>query len=72
MKSIFLSAVFVALLTNCGAAPTLASYVVHEKRASSPRLWNRGERVDGEAILPIRIGLTQNSLEDAEIHLMDV
>jgi tripeptidyl-peptidase I len=72
MKSIFLSAVFVALLNNCGAAPTPASYAVHEKRASSPRRWNRGERVDGEAILPIRIGLTQNSLEDAEIHLMDV
>jgi tripeptidyl-peptidase I len=72
MKSALLSAAFVAFLTNCGAAPTHAIYAVHEKRSSSPRLWNRGERVDGEAILPIRIGLTQNSLEEAESHLMDV
>lgn len=72
MKSTLFAAAFVALLTHCGAAPTPASYTVHEKRSSSPRLWNSGERVDGAAILPIRIGLTQNSLEDAEKHLMDV
>jgi tripeptidyl-peptidase-1 len=37
-----------------------------------PRLWSRSNRVDSEAILPIRIGLTQNNLENAEMHLMDV
>lgn len=72
MKSTLFTAAFLALIANCGAAPTPASYTVHEKRSSQPRLWNRGERVDGEAILPIRIGLIQNSLEDAEFHLMDV
>jgi tripeptidyl-peptidase-1 len=72
MKSTLFAAALVVWIANCGAAPTPASYSVHEKRSSSPRLWNRGERVDGEAILPIRIGLTQASLENAEIHLMDV
>ncbi|KAN0106727.1 putative Tripeptidyl-peptidase sed1 [Hyaloscypha variabilis] len=72
MKSTLFTAAFVALIAHCGAAPTPASYSVHEKRTTSPRLWNRGERVDGDAILPIRIGLTQNSLENAERHLMDV
>jgi tripeptidyl-peptidase-1 len=72
MKSTLFAAAFAAVLATCAAAPTPASYTLHEKRTSSPRLWNRGERVDGEAILPIRIGLTQNSLENAELHLMDV
>lgn len=72
MKSSLVAAAFAALLNICSAAPTSVSYALHEKRSTSPRLWNRGERVDGEAILPIRIGLTQNSLENAELHLMDV
>jgi tripeptidyl-peptidase-1 len=72
MKSTLFAAALAAFIAIGDAAPTPATYALHEKRSSSPRLWARGERVDGDAILPIRIGLTQNNLEDGHIHLMDV
>ena len=72
MKSGVLVAAFAAIFVACEAVPTPSKYAVHEKRSSVPRLWNRGSRIDGDAILPIRIGLTQSNLEDAEAHLMDV
>lgn len=72
MKSTLFAAALAAFVAIGDAAPTPATYALHEKRSSSPRLWVRGERVDGDAILPIRIGLTQNNLEDGHIHLMDV
>jgi tripeptidyl-peptidase-1 len=71
MKSTLFAAVLAAFIAIGDAAPTPATYALHEKRSSSPRLWVRGERVDGDAILPIQIGLAQNKLEDAHIHLVD-
>ena len=72
MKSVLCAAAAAALVAVCGAIPTPSSYVLHEKRSSLPRLWSRGSRIDGEAILPVRIGLTQNNLDNAYVHLMDV
>jgi tripeptidyl-peptidase-1 len=72
MKSTVFTAALVAFVTLCDAVPTPSTYALHEKRTSMPRLWSRSNRVDSEAILPIRIGLTQNNLENAEMHLMDV
>jgi tripeptidyl-peptidase-1 len=72
MKSTLFAAALVVLITNCDAAPTSARYALHEKRSASSRAWVRGERVESDAILPIRIGMTQNNLEDGPIHLMDV
>jgi len=72
MKSTLFAAALAAFIAIGDAAPTPATYALHEKLSSSPRLWVRGKRVDGDAILPIRIWLTQNNLEDAHIHLMDV
>lgn len=45
---------------------------LHEKRSSTPKAWKRSERVHPDAILPIRIGLTQSNLENIYEHLMDV
>lgn len=46
-------------------------YVVHEKRASSGR-WGRTDRVDTNATIPLRIGLTQTNLHLGYDLLMDV
>jgi tripeptidyl-peptidase-1 len=72
MKSSMLAAALVAFVNLCDADPMPSTYALHEKRSSVPRLWSRSNRVEREAILPIRIGLTQNNLENAEMHLMDV
>lgn len=55
------------------AAPGSFS-VVHEKRDfSSPRhLAGRSERVDRDAILPVRIALRQSNLDDGYEYLMSV
>ena len=55
-----------------GAVPTPGTHSLHEKRTSVPRLWARGDRVDRNAILPVRIGLTQQNIDDSYGHLMDV
>jgi tripeptidyl-peptidase-1 len=72
MKSVILAVALAAFVQLGNAVPTRNSYALHEKRTVVPRLWNRGERVDREAVLPIRIGLTQNNLEIGEDLLMDV
>jgi tripeptidyl-peptidase-1 len=72
MKSQFFAAALAAFSSLCDAVPTPSTYALHEKRTSIPRLWARGNRVESDAILPIRIGLTQSNLENAEDHLMDV
>jgi tripeptidyl-peptidase-1 len=72
MKPGLFAAALSAFVAVCEAVPTPSKYAVHEKRSSIPRLWNRGSRVERDAILPIRIGLTQSNLESGEVHLMDV
>jgi tripeptidyl-peptidase-1 len=73
MRPTLAAALAVVFFTLCEAIPTPEpTYTLHEKRSGSPRLWARGERVSRNAILPVRIGLAQNNLEDGHIHLMDV
>ena len=72
MRSSLIAAALASFLTLCKAVPPPSTYAVHEKRTSVPRLWARGNRVENDAILPIRIGMTQSNLENAEDHLMDV
>lgn len=67
-----LIAAIVGFGIGCRAIPTLSTHALHEKRSSMPRLWERGSRVDGHAILPVRIGLTQNNLDNGYDYLMDV
>ena len=46
------------------AVPTRTTqFNVHERRERKPLMWERGERVQREVILPVRIGLTQRNLD---------
>lgn len=42
-------------------------YVLHEQRQWMPLHWEQGARVDAEAIVPLRIGLTQQNVQDGYI-----
>lgn len=61
-----------ALLAVTSAAPTREHYVIHERREILPRAWVKRDRLSSEQYLPIRIGLAQSELENAEYHLMSV
>ena len=52
------------------AAPT-SRLVVHEKR-SSPLDHAKRQRIDGDAIIPVRIALTQSNLDKGYAYLMEV
>ncbi|KAF5868249.1 putative subtilisin-like protein [Botrytis fragariae] len=41
-------------------------HVVHEKRSSPPPKWKRSARLHPQAVIPVRIGLTQQNLHRAE------
>jgi tripeptidyl-peptidase-1 len=65
--------VFVAAVASLtSAAPASIKHVLHEERQSPPSDYKKGARVEGSAILPMRIGLTQTNLENGYDHLMDV
>lgn len=77
MKLVSASLALAATLTLCEASPAPHSsdrgtHVVHEKRSEASSPWVKGPKVDKDAILPIRIGLTQSNLENGYDHLMDV
>ena len=57
------------LATTAVAAPT-NSHVLHEKRGFSDAV--RRGKVDPEAIIPIRLALTQSNLDSGYDHLMSV
>lgn len=64
---------FAGVLVPCslaGAVP--ASHVVHEKRDVHSHTWVKRARVEGSAVVPVRIGLRQSNLEKAHEYLMDV
>lgn len=69
-SQVLLAATSYAALVGCTAIP--ASYAVHEKRQSPPRQWTKRGRVQADAVLPIRIGLTQTNLEKGHEFLMEV
>ena len=54
------------------AVPSSSNLIVHEKRHAPPTRWNKRDRIPSSAILPVRIGLTQNNLEKGHDFLMDV
>lgn len=57
---------------GCHAIPAPAAHAPHEKRLVIPRLWQRESRIESDAILPVRIGLTQKNLDNGYEYLMDV
>ena len=62
----------IALTSLVDARPAPPTHVVHEKRHEGMRTWVKRERVAGDAILPIKIGLTQQNLDKGYDYLMDV
>ena len=62
----------VALALKCSAAPSPGKHLVHEKRDGEPHQWERRHRAIANQVLPIRIGLRQRNLENAERYIHDV
>ena len=61
------------VLAACSyAAPYPASHTLHEKRHTSSSPWVKRDRIPADALLPMRIGLTQRNLEKGYDFLMDV
>ncbi|KAH7321462.1 putative protease S8 tripeptidyl peptidase I, partial [Rhexocercosporidium sp. MPI-PUGE-AT-0058] len=61
----------IAVTVECAAVPK--SHVLHEKRdAASSHQWVRREQIPASAILPMRVGLKQQNLENGHGYLMDV
>jgi tripeptidyl-peptidase-1 len=66
------SFVVVAIAVLASSAPASIKHVLHEERQFPPSDYRKGTRIEGSAILPMRIGLTQTNLENGYDHLMDV
>jgi len=60
----------IAALSN--AAPAPIKHVQHEKRQTPSSDWVKVARIEGTAILPMRIGLTQSNLDKGHDLLMEV
>ncbi|KAF9464191.1 Pro-kumamolisin, activation domain-containing protein [Collybia nuda] len=62
-----------ALSGICLAIPSNRfKHVVHERRAADPLDWVRSRRLEGDKILPMRFGLTQQNMDKIEEMLMAV
>ncbi|KAI0872551.1 peptidase S8/S53 domain-containing protein [Hypoxylon argillaceum] len=69
------SALVVALASSATtslAAPSSSKHVLHEKRDGKPHLWEKRDRATPSQVLPIRIGLRQSNLENAERYIYEV
>ena len=60
-----------ALVATAAAAPSV-NHVLHEKRDRLPSGWGQKEELDGNTILPMKVGLTQANLDKAEEYLMEI
>ena len=69
---LFQLVVAVALAVVSSAAPAPSTHALHEKRDAPASDWVKGARIEGDAILPMRIGLTQTNLEKGYDFLMEV
>ena len=58
-----------ALLLAAAAAAAPANHLVVHERRSAPEHIKR-QRVDGDAVIPVRIGLTQTNLDEGYAYLM--
>ena len=59
-----------AILTSALDAPP--GHVLHERSDRVPTRWMKRDRIDPEALLSVRIGLTQRNLENGHDYLMNV
>ncbi|KAH8821627.1 peptidase S8/S53 domain-containing protein [Xylogone sp. PMI_703] len=61
-----------ALVAVVQSAAVPNTHVVHEKRDSAPKSWVKRDKLHPKALLPMRIGLKQQSLDRGYEFLMDV
>lgn len=62
----------IAALVNVNAAPAPLRHVLHEERSTPSRDWVKGARIEKDAVIPMRIGLTQTNLDMGYDYLMEV
>jgi tripeptidyl-peptidase-1 len=74
MRYSLIGAVLGAFAVQALALPSTpyVIHVVHEKRDAVQRRWVRGNPVDPDHILPVRIGLKQTNLEKGMDYLLEV
>ena len=70
------SALFATLLAVAAAKPVPETHVIHEKRDVAHRFtvsrWIKRDRLEQNAVLPVRVGLKQQNLDNGADWLMDV
>ena len=67
--------ILASLALFCGLLEAIAippHHEVHEKRQTIHPRWTKTKRVESHKLLPMRIGLAQNIVDDGYGHLMDV
>lgn len=64
--------VVLAIAAFTDAVPAGLKHVVHERRDAPGADWIKSTRIHADAVLPMRIGLTQTNLENGYDHLMEV
>jgi tripeptidyl-peptidase-1 len=55
-----------AALSSAAPAPAQLRHVAHEERKTTASDWVKGARIEADALLPMRIGLTQTNLDHGE------
>ena len=70
--SICFLALLATLIPLCVCRSTPSPHVVHEKRDNHPHKWVKRDRLQPNAVLPLRIGLTQNDLHLGHDYLMEM
>jgi len=65
-------AILVALAAIAEARPAPVSHVLHERRHVPSQTWIKRDRVAGDALLPIKVGLKQQNLHKGYDYLLDV
>jgi tripeptidyl-peptidase-1 len=64
--------VLTAIVALVNAAPAPVKHVLHEERSTPSRDWIKGARIEKNAVIPMRIGLTQTNLEKGYEYIMEV
>jgi tripeptidyl-peptidase-1 len=64
--------VLAAIVALVNAAPAPVKHVLHEERSTPSRDWIKGARIEKNAVIPMRIGLTQTNLEKGYEYIMEV
>ena len=62
----------IAALANAAPALTQVRHVLHEERKTTPSDGVKGARIEADAVLPMRIGLTQTNLDRGEDFLREM